>query len=177
MSAELEKRIERLESRFQLDELVSAYCMACDDHDMVRLRSLFTDDVRIWSKDGVMNASGIDDVMQMFVNMFAIRGPSFHWTHDHTIRVSGPTDAEGLIMAHAETTPHDTVSLAAIRYRDKYRKEQSGWKIAERELSFLYYMPASDYSDHFKGNLRMRVYGEERPADYPESLPTWDLVA
>ena len=128
MSAALEQRVERLEARFELDELVSAYCMACDDHDMARLRGLFTDDVRIWSKDGVMNASGIEDVMRMFVSMFAIRGPSFHWTHDHTIRVSGPMDAEGLIMAHAETTPNNTVSLAAIRYRDKYRKEVARYK-------------------------------------------------
>lgn len=170
---DLRRRIERLEARNDIDELVSAYCMACDDRDLDRLRGLFTADVRIRSRDGAMDARGADAAMAMFERMFAIRGPSFHWTHDHSIRITGADSATGLIMAHAETTPNGTVSLAAIRYNDVYRRENGAWKIAQRELSFLYYLPAADYGEGLTSPLRIRVHGTPQPADYPETLATW----
>ena len=53
-------------------------------------------------------------------------------------------DAEGLIMALAETTPNDTVTLAAIRYRDKYRKEVTGG-LDDAQLRTLVLRPGCVY--------------------------------
>lgn len=176
-ASSLERRIDRLESRALIAELGSAYCIACDDHDIVRLRGLFTDDVVIRSLDGKMDASGIDQVMAMFDAMFAIRGPAYHWTHDRfvTFDDADPDRATGQVLAHAETTPDGVPSLAALRYEDEYRRVDGAWKFARRLLSFLYYMPIRDYADRMATSERFFDKGGYRASDYPEKLAAWQL--
>ena len=171
----LAQRIDRLESRADLAELCSAYCMACDDRDMPRLASLFTQDIHIRSVDGAMNATGVADAIAMFNRMFGIRGPSYHWTHDRFVAFD-PEDldrATGVVLAHAETTPNGIVSIAALRYNDVYRREAGRWRFAERLLSFLYYMPMAEFIQHFRDDKRVAVQGDWRAGDYPEKLQSW----
>lgn len=171
----LERRIDRLEARAEIAELCSAYGIACDEHDYDRLESLFTADVRIQSRDGLMDGQGRDAVMAMFGRMLAIRGPAYHWTHDRFVQFddSDPDVATGLVLAHAETSPNGVASVAAIRYADRYRREEGRWKFAERQLSFLYYMPVTEFAAHFPSAERMGLGGEWRGADFPEGLPTY----
>jgi hypothetical protein len=63
--------------------------------------------------------------------------------------------------------------LAAIRYQDRYRHESGRWRVAERVLGFLYYTPAAQYVDTMTSALRQRAYGDQRPADWPEALASW----
>jgi hypothetical protein len=65
--------------------------------------------------------------------------------------------------------------LAAIRYADRYRRLQGRWRIAERVLSFFYYVPTAEYLDALGPGLaaRMRAYDVARPADWPEGLESW----
>lgn len=175
MGLSLEQRIDRLEARAEIGELCSAYGIACDEHDYDRLESLFTADVRIQSRDGLMDATGRDVVMAMFGRMFAIRGPAFHWTHDRfvTFNDTAPGTATGLVLAHAETSPDGIASIAAIRYKDRYRYEDGRWKFAERQLSFLYYMPVTEFAEHFPTEQRMGLGGTWRAADFPEGLSSY----
>lgn len=168
-------RIDRLEARAEIAELCTHYCTACDDRDMVLLRSLFAPDIVIQSRDRKMDARGIDNVMAMFENMFTIRGPAFHWSHDRVITFDDgdPDRATGLLLAHAETTPDGEASIAGIRYHDIFRRIDGKWHFAERQLSFLYYMRMADFIAHFPTSKRMGLGGEWREADFPESLPTW----
>lgn len=174
-SGNLELRIDRLESRAEIGELCSAYCIACDDRDVARLRGLFVDDVRIRAKNGSMDAEGVDAAMAMFNTMFGIRGPSFHWTHDRFVWFddSDPDRATGHVLAHAETSLNGVPSLAALRYEDVYRRANGVWKFAERVLSFLYYLPIRDYAAHFATGDRVAVEGGWRAGDYPESQEPW----
>ena len=57
-TASLERRIDRIESRFAIQELVTAYCEACDEHDMPRLAGLFTEDAVFDSPSGVLARRG-----------------------------------------------------------------------------------------------------------------------
>lgn len=175
MSLSLEQRIDRLEARAAIAELCMDYCTACDDRDMALLESCFTEDVRLQSKDGLMDATGIGEAMAMFRRMLEIRGPGYHWTHDRTIRFddADPDRATGLTLAHAETTPHGKASIAGIRYYDDYRREGGRWKFSARTLAFLYYMPMADFVAHFPTPERMGIGGDWRRADFPETLPTW----
>ena len=56
--SDIERRIDRLESRHAISELVAAYGMACDDHDMSLLMSLFTEDASLDTPSGLMEAHG-----------------------------------------------------------------------------------------------------------------------
>ena len=176
LEAELEAlrtRVARLEARNALTELATAYAVACDQHDMPALLALFTEDACFASPSGLMVAEGRDAIERLFVELFKVRGPAYHWTHDVCVDVHSDTRATGVVYSHAETTPHNRVSLAAMRYEDDYTFVEGRWRFARREISFLYYVPAEAYASGL--NQRERVtFGDRRiPADYPESLASW----
>lgn len=168
-------RLDRLESRFEIRELITDYCIATDDRDMEQLRSLFTDDVRFLSDSVGMDAKGADDAIDMFNNLFKIRGPSYHWTHDVILKFDpdNPDIASGVVLSHAETTPNGCPSIAGIRYYDQYRRVHHQWKFAERNLQFVYYMPMAQFIEHFPTKERIGVNNEWRHADLPEGLASW----
>lgn len=170
-----ETRIDRLESRFEIAELVGAYCTTCDARDMPGMAALFTDDVEFVSSDGGMNSKGVDDVIAMFNRVLGIRGPGYHWTHDHTVKfdADNPDLATGTVQAHAETTPNHVVSISALRYHDTYRRDDGIWRFAKRSLTFFYYIPLAEFLDRFKEPKRFLAPDGWRAADYPEKLDSW----
>lgn len=171
----LKAQIDRLESRFAISDLITAYAIACDEHDMPRLSSLFTADAVFDSPSGAMVAHGREAITAMFIELFKIRGPAFHWTHDHTISIDAdnPDRASGLVLSHAETCPGQVVSLAAMRYNDEYRRERGRWHIAKRVINFLYYVPVTEFPGVLNERNRLTMRGQRLPADYPESLACW----
>jgi len=172
---DLAARIDRLESRAAIAEMISIYGIACDDHDMPRLMSLFTPDAEFTTKSGLMHAIGPDAIEAMFIEAFKIRGPAFHWTHDHIVEFddADPDRATGIVLSHAETTPHGEPSLAAMRYEDEYQRIDGRWLFRKRTINFLYYVPAKDYLTALNEPTRVTVAGNRLPADYPENLAAW----
>jgi ketosteroid isomerase-like protein len=174
---DLLRRIRRLEDRAEIGELVARYCLVMDDRDMTGMTELFTPDAIVRSSDGVMHASGLTAVTAMFRARFAVLGPSNHFTHDRIVRFEedDPGAASGIVLAHAEMNRKGQPMLAAIRYTDRYRRLQGRWRIAERVLSFFYYVPTAEYLDALGPGLaaRMRAYDVARPADWPEGLESW----
>lgn len=170
----LQKRLRVLEDRAELRELVARYGVAVDDRDIAALEELFTPDGSFRSVDGVMNAVGRDAVIEQFHGRFAALQATNHIAHEQILDFADDPDAaEGLVTSHAEVCRHGRTFVAALRYRDRYRRDAGRWRFAERVLSFLYYLPVEEYAEGFAGRARMRAYGDRRPADYPESLPAW----
>ncbi len=170
-----ETRLDRVESRFAIMDLIAAYCMACDDRDNDTLRTLFTADGSFRSRDGVMNARGTDEIMATYAKRFIALGVTYHWTHDHIIRFDDkdPNRATGIVASHAECYRNGQTLIGAMRYEDVYRRESGAWKFASRLIGFMYYMPVTEYAEAMSGRMRQRAYGDKRQADYPETLPTW----
>lgn len=168
-------RIEKLEARHAIAELASAYAIACDEHDMERLIGLFTADAVFDSPNKAMVANGREDIRAMFIRMFKVRGPGYHWTHDHFVEfdAADPTRATGLVLSHAETCPDGVASLAAMRYRDAYRREGGRWLFERRAIEFLYYVPFAEYGQALVGKQRVKMGERRLAADYPESLAVW----
>jgi ketosteroid isomerase-like protein len=174
--ASLAARLDRLESKDAIRDIVTAYAIACDEHDMPRLMNLFTVDACFDAPNGSMVANGKAAIQTLFEKTFKIRGPAYHWTHDVTLEIDSadPNRGTGLVLSHAETTPNGVVSIAAMRYQDDYRRESDGqWRFAKRVISFLYYVPASDYSQGLNHPDRVVMGGNRLKADYPEALPAW----
>lgn len=177
-NSELLRRLDRLESRHQIAELVGDYARACDDHDIDRLAEIFTEDGCIDSPTHLLSAQGRQGIRETFFKRYRIRGPSYHWTHDHRVSFDehDPDLATGLVLGHAETSPGQEVSIAALRYSDVYRREQGVWRFARRTVRFLYYVPVRDYPGVLASQDRITVAGKRLPGDYPESLPSWRKV-
>jgi uncharacterized protein (TIGR02246 family) len=171
---DIEARLDRLEAESAIRALVARYCFAIDNHDLEAVADLFTADARVHSLDGVMDARGREAVIRQYEQRFAVLGPSNHVSHDHWIRFGDKPDrAQGQLSAHAELWRNGTTMVAALRYGDIYVREKGAWRFAERELSFLYYVPLSDYPAILGVRDRMRAYDQPAQADYPERLPGW----
>ena len=172
---QLLRRVEKLEARAEISELASAYAIACDEHDMPRLTSLFAQDAVYESPSGYLRATGRKEIMDMFTRVFKTRGPGYHWTHDHFVRFDDakPNEATGLVLSHAETLPGPEVSMSAMRYEDNYRRVDGRWVFARRSISFLYYVPVNEYSQVFLSEQRVVLGGKRVAADYPEPLAAW----
>ena len=175
MDSDLIRRVAQLEARAEIAELVGSYGIACDDRDIKGLGALFMPDARFASADGVMASLGRDAIVEMFRGRFRQLGPTYHWTHDHAVRFDDADDdlATGHLLGHAECWRNGEPLLAAMRYADTYRRHDGRWRFASRVLSFFYYVSALEYAEALGSTLRMRAYGDRRPADYPESLTTW----
>ncbi len=172
----LEHRVRQLEDRALLRELVARYGIAVDDRDIDALAQLFTSDGCFRSQDGVMDARGREAVLKQFRGRFAALKATNHIAHDQILTFGeDPDSATGLVTSHAEVWRNGRALIAALRYRDSYRRENGSWRFADRLLSFLYYLPVDEYAEGLGSRLRMRAYGDRRPADYPESLPSWTL--
>lgn len=177
---DIHTRLARLESRVAISELVTRYALACDEHDLPALAELFTPDAVFETPNGMMQATGRDAIVAMFDQVLSVRGPGYHWTHDHVIRFDRGSEsaASGLILSHAETIPNGVQSLAAMSYRDEYRDDGAGWRFARRELRFLYYVPVADYGTALGRADRVAAgAGRMLPADYPEPLEVWQAFA
>lgn len=168
-------RLAILEAKIEIAELLTRYCIAVDDRDMAALADCFTEDGSLVGKDGRPPGKGRDEVMKRYRARFRDLGPTCHWTHGQVIRVDPETltDASGVVLAHAETWRSGKAHIAALRYEDVYRKEDGHWRIASRITGFFYYLPVTEYAEALGSPLRMRAYGDERPANFPEPLESW----
>lgn len=175
----IDARLARLESRQAIQELSTFYAIACDEHDLAHLERLFTRDAVFDTPNGTMRATGREAIIALFDQVLAIRGPGYHWTHDHLIRFDqGAEDrASGVVFCHAETSPNGVQSIAALKYNDEYRIEDGAWRIAKRTIRFLFYVPVTEYGSALTRPDRVVVGDRRLAADYPETLPAWEAFA
>ena len=168
-------RLERLEAIEDIRSLVSGYAESCDQQDLVALEKLFTLEAEFDSPNGSLKSKGRQNIIDMYQEVFMSRGPSFHWTHDVTIKVdeSNASLASGTVYSHAETTRDGVASLAAMRYDDLYSKQEGTWKFSKRTINFFYYVKTEDYLESLSDPMRVSMGGEKIAADIPESIPAW----
>lgn len=173
--ASIQQRLEWMESRAELGELVTRFGKAIDERDVHGLASLFIPEGRIRSRDGMLNAEGTAGIVSTYQKLFDGFGPSYHWHHGHLLfRDQGNSDlVRGQLMAHSETFRKGAQYLAALRYDDVYRRVAGEWKFEERVLGFLYFCSMADYQAILSREKRVLVHGDERAADWPEALDTW----
>tara|TARA_X000001036_G_scaffold424466_1_gene449528 strand:- start:239 stop:793 length:555 start_codon:yes stop_codon:yes gene_type:complete len=175
MDNDILKRIEVLESKDAIRELVSNYAESCDRQDLKALEKIFTEDAEFDSPNGSLKSKGRQSILDMYHEVFLSRGPSFHWTHDVRVVInSDDADlAEGTVYSHAETTRDGVASLAAMRYDDIYSKKEGSWKFLKRTINFFYYVKTEDYLDSLNDPMRVNMGEGKIEADIPESIPSW----
>lgn len=171
----LEARIARLEAESQIRQLVARYCFTIDDRQRDAIAALFAPDAIVRSADGVMHAVGVDAIMAQYDGRFELLGPGAHYMHDLQLDFvgDGTAEATGRVSAHAELERGGKMMVAGIRYADRYRNTEAGWRFQEREISFLYYVPVAEYPGILLHADRNRAYAEPRSADFPEAVPGW----
>src|SRR3984893_17382919 len=113
------------------------YFRGIDTADASLLLGLFTDDVSIDYRGGCyrVRINGRDKLLEFLANSFSEAAVAMHHGHMPEINLTGEHTAEGLwyledIFISLETRTHHS---ATALYRDRYVRQQNGWKIAHSE--------------------------------------------
>lgn len=172
-----EDRLRRIEDKIALQELAHLYGFVMDERDLEGLDSLFTVDAHLGSADGVFNADGLETIAKTYQARYDALGATHHFIHSVITRFDDqdPDVATGLVSGHAEVVREGETMVVALRYHDRYRRTEHGWRIAERVMGYMYYLPVTDYVETMKTDDRSLVYGDPRPADWPSVLHGHDL--
>lgn len=177
MSQDFERRLRRIEDRLAIGDLAHLYGFVMDERDLDGLDSLFTEDAHLGSADGVFNANGLEEITRTYQARFDALGATHHFVHSVIPRFDDhdPDVAWGLVSGHAELVRNGETMVVALRYHDVYRRTGRGWRIAERVMSYMYYLPVAAYAEALKTENRSLLYGDPRPADWPSVLHGHDL--
>jgi len=172
---ELEARVRRLEDRFAIRELVARYSAAVDDRDVDAIVDCFTRDGAFVGQAN-RDTRGSEAIRAYYRSRISRFGASFHYPHAFITEFDGDDDAHGVVSAHAEMAIAGEAVWTALRYHDRYRREEGRWRFAERSLRFWYFMKLSELPKGMAEELRVRVDGGLHPAELPESLPTYQRL-
>src|SRR5712691_2373484 len=112
----LAARVQRLEDRVAIGDLVAAYCRAIDERDLDLFVALFTEDAVQCHADGVLELAGRAAIREYYQQRFANYGVTVHSPHSHTVVFNGPAHATGTVTGHAEMSVDGELVVAAIRY-------------------------------------------------------------
>src|SRR3546814_17335473 len=81
-------RLEAVETRLMLRDLVSRYAYSVDNRAIDTLADLFAEDAVFRARNGGFSASGRTAIAAEFRSQLNGLGPSFHFVHDHKDRTS-----------------------------------------------------------------------------------------
>lgn len=136
MTDDLAHRVQRLEDRFALQDLLVHYAVLLDDRRFDEVSSLFT-------ADGVFSSPNSRTVgREAIARNFEVKhdGTLATWHDPHASAVHFVDDdhARGTVIGYAELAWPDRTVVTSIRYLDDYTREADGWKFASRHVLSVY---------------------------------------
>jgi gamma-hexachlorocyclohexane dehydrochlorinase len=141
--AALAKRVDELESRAAIRDLVSDYCLAFDTHDWDRF-------ISIWHPDAVWeigppfgtfsNHEGIHRAVHEM--LYPAWRETHHLTSNLRLDFQGADRARGVCNVDCMgATKDDVVQMISATYTDDFERRDGAWKIAKRAVTMHYFNP------------------------------------
>lgn len=136
--------LQQLSDLEDIRTLKHRYFRAIDTADMQLLGTLFTQDVTVDYRGGTyrVQVNGRDDMLDFLANSFHSGAVAMHHGHMPEITLVDANTAEGIwyledIFINIESGTH---TIGSAIYRDKYRREDGTWKIAQTEYDRIFEM-------------------------------------
>jgi uncharacterized protein (TIGR02246 family) len=167
LTADLTARLERLEARDEIRQLVARYCLALDMRDLDALAGLFPADVRV-GKDQTGRAALRAWFDQSLREQFT---GTAHVTGNHIVEFDDADHAHGVVYSRNEHETGPEWVIMTMLYWDRYERIDGRWYF-RRRLPLYWY--ATDLNRPPVGDRKMRWPGRE-PYDggYHQFWPTW----
>ena len=161
----LERRVQRLEDRFAINDLVVNYATLLDDAQWDALGQLF-------ALEGVFASPNSTTVgREAIVANFKVKHAPFPatWHDPHGIAVEFDDDdhARGTVIGYAELASADNAMVTSIRYQDDYVREDGRWRFARRHVLSLYGMTVQDHAAGGLGSAERKRW-PDRPVGLAE---------
>ncbi|MEO1407526.1 MAG: nuclear transport factor 2 family protein [Pseudomonadota bacterium] len=134
--------LEELSDRFEIQDLLSAYCHAIDGRAWGRLDTLFTDDAEIdYSATGGIKGS-LPEIKSFLESTLPLFSSSQHFVTNPDIRFDGDSAHVRSLLFNPMTmdrdgTPH-TMFIGAW-YIDEVVKVSGAWRIRKRAQQLAYF--------------------------------------
>jgi len=129
-----------------LNQLAYRYAAAVDACDRDAFLDVFTADARLrtWqpeAEEPFVDLTGHDQLAFVPKVMSKLYRRTAHLMTNHLVEIDGDR-ASGTVLCtarHLHRDPADrNVMVVVIRYVDRYAREADGWRIADREIRFLW---------------------------------------
>jgi hypothetical protein len=143
VSESLEQRVQRLEDRFALQDLVVRYATLLDDAQWDALGQLFTADGVFASPNST--TTGRAEIVENFKVKHAPFPVTWHDPHGMTVEFDDDDHARGTVIGYAELANPDSTVVTSIRYQDDYRREDGCWRFARRHVLSVYGMGIDEF--------------------------------
>ena len=142
MSDELIARLERLESRYEIEALVSNYCHGFDKRDFDRFLSIWSEDC-VWKIGPPFgDFSGHEGIHEAIHEvLWPAWAQSQHVTSNLVVEFDGAYSATGIcdVDCMGLLADSDEATFVGATYRDRFVRSEGAWKIAEREVTIHYF--------------------------------------
>lgn len=166
---ELESRVQRLEDRAAINDLVVAYFLAADGDELAKVAGSFTEDAT-FSSSGTLCARGRRAIVDFIREARTHMGLTIHTPHYSQVTFISPGRAAGLVGAHLELVLGNASVLGAVRYVDEYLLDCGHWRIKSRDMRTIYLAPWLDAGSALASNTPVRWPGTPATSsDYPRS--------
>jgi gamma-hexachlorocyclohexane dehydrochlorinase len=137
------RRIDELESRAELRDLVTDYCLGFDNHDWDRFISIWHPDA-IWEIGAPFGTfKGHEGIHQaVFDVLYPVWRESHHLTSNLRLEFSDADHANGVCNVDCMgATTDDIVQMISATYTDDFERREGAWKIAKRHVVIHYFNP------------------------------------
>ncbi len=136
-------RIDKLESRAALRDLVTDYCLGFDNRNWDQFISIWHNDA-IWEIGppfGTFNGhEGIREAV--FDILYPVWRESHHLTSNLRLEFGSPDRAKGVCNVDCMgATNDDIVQMISATYSDDFERRDGVWKIAKRSVVIHYFNP------------------------------------
>jgi uncharacterized protein (TIGR02246 family) len=139
----LERRIDELEGRAAMRDLVSDYCHGFDKHDFDRFLAIWWEDC-VWDIGPPFGSFQGHDGIRKAVQevLWPVWRESHHLTSNLKVRFEGPDVAVGECDVDCMgATRDDVVQMISATYRDRFVRRNGVWKILRRDVTIHYFNP------------------------------------
>lgn len=136
-------RLDRLESRFALLDLVSDYCHGFDMHDWARFLGIWWGDC-VWNIGPPFGSFAGHDGIRTAVHdvLWPAWRKSTHFTTNLRLEFDGKDAADGVCDVDCiGTTSDGQAQTVAATYADRFERRGGVWKIARRTVTMHHFSP------------------------------------
>ncbi len=133
-SGTVEARLDGLETRVALADLVADYAIGADGHDLARWRAIWCDDA-VWmaGEQEDQTFRGLDRICWAVQRQWATFPRMQHAMSNHRVLIDGSDEATGQCdVVTLVQLPDLRWVVGGGTYLDAYRRTIDGWKIARR---------------------------------------------
>ncbi len=137
------QRVDELESRAALRDLVTDYCQGFDNHNWDQFISIWHEDA-VWEIGPPFGTFNGHEGIRKAV--FDILYPAWRETHhlasNLRLEFDGPDRAHGVCNVDCMgATADDAVQMISATYSDDFERRDGVWKIAKRHVVIHYFNP------------------------------------